>query len=110
MTNTVNGLVYIGIHRIYNGNENDGYAGSGTSLAKAKQLYGIKSFEKIILHRVSTISEANNLEIKEIKKYDSTNPKKGYNISKGGGAKARYKFIPCFGLVYNGRKRRINSR
>lgn len=96
ITNKINGLVYIGQHRVFRGfPEDDGYAGSGTKIKKAELEYGIKNFSKEILHRVSTIREANNLEIKEIKRYDSTNPEKGYNIQKGGNVYANsYVYVP----------------
>lgn len=105
ITNKLNGLCYIGLHKCHFGRENDGYNGSGTKIKKAISLYGTASFTKTILHRVSTIKEANYLEIKEIKRYDSTNPKKGYNIAKGGGASATFKYIPTYGFVKKRRKR-----
>jgi hypothetical protein len=83
--NINNGLIYIGQHRIYRGHsENDGYSGSGVKIKREIEKYGVRAFKKTIMHRVSTIKEANTLERLEIKRYDSTNPKKGYNLSKGG--------------------------
>lgn len=47
-TNTVNGKIYVGMHKTKN--LNDGYLGSGSSLKKAVLKYGKKSFKKEILH------------------------------------------------------------
>ena len=46
--------------------------------------YGWDSFEHIILEEVETLEEANALEEKYIKLYDSTNEKNGYNVAPGG--------------------------
>ena len=51
----------------------------------AIQKYGWNNFEHIILNQEEmTQEEANQKEIFYIKKYDSQNPKKGYNINTGG--------------------------
>lgn len=108
ITNTVNGLCYIGQHRIFRGNsEDDGYGGSGTKIKQARMKYGNDKFEKVILHRVSTIREANALERREIRKYDSTNPKKGYNIQKGGNVFANQtKYIEGANIYIKKRRRK----
>lgn len=51
--------------------------------------YGWDNFEHIILCDNLNKKEAEDLEIKFIKEYDTTNPEKGYNIQSGGNSKGR---------------------
>ena len=51
---------------------------------RAIQKYGWDNFEHIVLLNGVTKSEAEEKEIELIKKYDSVNPQKGYNIENGG--------------------------
>ena len=51
---------------------------------EAIQKYGWDNFNHLILLENLTFEEANEIEKYLIKKYDSTNPEKGYNISLGG--------------------------
>jgi group I intron endonuclease len=101
-TNKVNGLVYIGITcqkpekrwdkgRGYkpakdaNGNEKPLY------FWNAINKYGWDGFDHLILVRGLTKEEAEWLEIQLIAAYDSTDPNKGYNLTKGGGGANGYK-------------------
>lgn len=85
-TNKVNGKVYIGQtcekpeKRWKNGKA---YTGSVHFYA-AIQKYGWDNFEHEVLFTNLTWEEANQIEIELIKYYDSTDPKKGYNIRSGG--------------------------
>lgn len=51
--------------------------------------YGWDNFEHIILCDNLNKKEAEDLEVKFIKEYDTTNPEKGYNIQAGGNSKGR---------------------
>ena len=88
-TNLINGKVYIGItkqkpkRRWHNG---AGYK-NNKYFYSAIQKYGWNNFEHKILFEKLDFDEANNKEIQLIKKYDSTNRKKGYNIHTGGDAR-----------------------
>lgn len=55
ITNTVNGKIYVGVHKTKN--LNDGYMGSGTSLLRAQKKYGIEHFVKDILEWFSSKDE-----------------------------------------------------
>ena len=85
-TNKVNQKVYIGItgrkpsERWQNGN---GYK-LNPYFWNAIQKYGWDGFEHEIIEDNLTRKEAEQKEIYYIKKYDSTNHSKGYNIQRGG--------------------------
>lgn len=83
-TNIINGKVYIGQHKVQSLFDKDTYIGSGSILIKAIKKHGKENFSKEILTIAISQSEADVLEKYYIKKYDSTNPEKGYNILKGG--------------------------
>lgn len=86
--NKINGKIYIGqtINGIYpdrrwqNGN---GYKGC-TLFYRAIQKYGWDSFEHEIIASNLTLEEANHFEELLIRKLDTTNPNKGYNLKSGG--------------------------
>lgn len=85
-TNPHNGKVYIGI----TGQEpwrrwdcGRGYIGN-KYFYRAIQKYGWENFLHEILYSGLTLEEANQIERSLIEKYDSTNPRKGYNIDLGG--------------------------
>ena len=89
--NKINGKVYIGITRTSvekrwgkNGNGYKPYYGRKNYFWNAIQKYGWDIFEHEILHKNLSKELAEKIEISLIKKYDSTNPKKGYNIQNGG--------------------------
>lgn len=83
-TNLVNGKIYIGQHTIKNkGGNDEWYIGSGTLFWKAVEKYGKENFKRKVICRVYEQSVANELEEFFIKKYDSTNLEKGYNILSG---------------------------
>lgn len=83
-----NGKVYIGItskkpeERWLKGR---GYK-NNAYFYRAIQKYGWDSFKHEILFDGLTLEQANIIEQMQINYYDSTNVKKGYNISIGGGA------------------------
>jgi group I intron endonuclease len=101
-TNKVNGLVYIGI--TCQKPEKRWQKGRGYKPAKdandnekplyfwnAINKYGWDGFDHLILVRGLTKEEAEWLEIQLIAAYDSTDPNKGYNLTKGGGGANGYK-------------------
>ena len=88
-TNIVNGKVYIGQHKVQSLFDKDTYIGSGSILIKAIKKYGKENFSKEILTIAISQSEADVLEKYYIKKYDSTNTEKGYNILAGGQGSGR---------------------
>lgn len=83
--NKNNGKIYIGITKLSpeerwsNGN---GY--KGQIFGRAIEKYGWDNFEHIIIRKNLTKKEAEDLEVKFIEQYNSTNPKKGYNVAIGG--------------------------
>lgn len=85
-TNPHDGKVYIGItgqkpsRRWLNG---QGYIGN-RYFYRAIQKYGWENFLHEILYSGLSFDEANRIERALIAEYDSTNPKKGYNIDLGG--------------------------
>ena len=79
-TNIVNGKYYIGKSK-YNREE---YLGSGKILLQSIKKNGKKLFIKEILEYCETDKELNIREKYWIKKLDSTNKNKGYNIQLGG--------------------------
>ena len=86
-TNKENGKVYIGVTcqkpEFRWRSDGSGYVGS-TYFWSAIQKYGWDNFTHQILFDGLNRSEACEKEISLIALYDSTNPKNGYNISKGG--------------------------
>lgn len=82
--NNVNGKKYIGKHESSKFIYEDNYKGSGVLLWQAYKKYGIKNFDKLLVQYVETEKEANEKEEFWINYYDTRNPKKGYNIAKGG--------------------------
>lgn len=82
-----NNKVYIGItSQTLNGRsrlDGSGYC-LNTYFWRAIQKYGWNNFQHIIIGENLSQNEACELEIELIKKYNSTNPDYGYNISLGG--------------------------
>lgn len=83
--NEVNDKLYIGqtTNLSKRGRGGAGYLGC-PHLYHAIKKYGWEKFHYEILVEASTQEEANILEKHYIKKYDTTNPEKGYNLSLGG--------------------------
>ena len=85
-TNKVNGKKYIGITK--NSPERRWQNGYGYKNNKhffsAINKYGWDSFLHEIWYTNLTFDEACKIEREMIKKYDSTNPKNGYNVDSGG--------------------------
>lgn len=79
--NKINGKIYIGQTTKDLSVE---YYGSGPVIIKALKKYGKENFNKEILIECKSKEELNQQEIFWISFYDSTNRKKGYNISTGG--------------------------
>lgn len=80
-TNKINGKIYIGQT---NKDEDVEYLGSGYILMKAIKKYGKNNFIVEVIERCDCKEKLNEREIFWIAFHDSTNRKKGYNISKGG--------------------------
>ena len=78
--NNVNGKIYIGKDE----SNNPEYLGSGVILKKAILKYGRDNFTKESIEECNSRDTLNEREIYWIKFYNSTNPKVGYNIAKGG--------------------------
>lgn len=79
--NKINGKVYIGITKQkpeYRWNDGNGY--KGQLFYKAIEKYGWNSFEHIILYHKLSKKQAEEKEIKLIKKYKSHCTKFGYNV------------------------------
>ena len=86
--NKTNGKIYIGQTKFDNLNRRWNTDGSGYKTNKhfwnSIQKYGWDNFEHIVLFENLSLEEANLIEEELIKKYDSTNPNKGYNLRFGG--------------------------
>jgi hypothetical protein len=81
ITNIINSKIYVG-QDSYNNPE---YFGSGKLISRAIKKYGKKNFKKEILKHCKADDQLNAWEIVFIKKLDATNPKIGYNLTRGGG-------------------------
>lgn len=92
-TNKLNNKKYIGITK----NEPEKRWNKGSGYKKCPAFwnailkYGWQSFEHTILYKGLTKNEASEKEIELIEKYNTTNARYGYNISKGGYGK--YSFV-----------------
>ena len=84
-TNKENNLIYIGqtVMTLEDRNKTRKYGKSKFDLVFNS--IGFEGFDWEIIDSASDINELNNKEIFWIKYFDSTNPEKGYNVSKGGG-------------------------
>lgn len=79
-TNLKNGLIYIG----QDSKDRDNYLGSGKKFKNSLRKNGSENFTKEIIEYCDTIEQLDEREIYWIGFYNSTDPKIGYNISKGG--------------------------
>jgi group I intron endonuclease len=78
--NIVNNKIYIGKDI----NNNSSYFGSGKLVKRAIKKYGKENFKKEILEHCADLQKLNEQEIYWIKKFNSTDPIIGYNITMGG--------------------------
>jgi hypothetical protein len=79
--NTLNGKIYVGIHRT--NDLEDGYMGSGTLLKRAQNKYGFENFEKEILEYFDNERDMYNREI-ELVDGDFVLREDTYNLTEGG--------------------------
>lgn len=79
-TNLINNKFYIG----KDAKNTKSYFGSGKVLKLAIKKYGKENFKKETLKECKTLEELNELEKFYISYFDSTNPKRGYNLTDGG--------------------------
>jgi hypothetical protein len=87
ITNTINGMVYIGVHRT--DNLDDGYMGSGTVLKRAQKKYGIENFKKEILEFFDEYLSALAKE-RELVTLEFIESNGNYNIREGGHGNCRW--------------------
>lgn len=62
----------------------DGYMGSGKRLHQAYKKYGLECFIKEVMQFYTSEEELNRGEMFYIEKFNSTDPKIGYNLTYGG--------------------------
>jgi group I intron endonuclease len=86
-TNLINNKIYIGQHQSKFFDKN--YLGTGKLILRAIKKYGKESFNVKILRRCYVKNRFDISEKELIKKYNSTSPKIGYNISYGGSVPMR---------------------
>lgn len=85
--NKINGKLYFGQTKQENVKDRwDSGHGYKTCVAfnRAIEKYGWNNFDHIVLFEGLTLEMANLIETELIKKYETTNPKYGYNITSGG--------------------------
>jgi group I intron endonuclease len=83
ITNKVNGKIYIGAHST--DNPNDNYYGSGKLILRALDKYGVKGFDKEILHTFDTKEEMFAKE-RELVTQEFVDRHDTYNVNIGGSA------------------------
>ena len=79
-TNLINGRIYVG----KDSKNNPKYLGSGCYLNRAIKKYGRENFKKEVLEFCNSPKELNQKEKDWIKKLDTTDKNKGYNLTEGG--------------------------
>lgn len=82
-TNTVNGKMYIGVHKCVN--LNDGYLGSGYALKAAIKKHGVDKFYRKVLYCFDNAKDAYDKE-KDLVTYDIVEDSNYYNLVGGGKA------------------------
>ena len=103
-TNLINGKIYIG--QKHSTKFDKHYYGSGKILKQAIKKYGKENFKIEILEE-SDNKDLDDLEIKYIALYDSTNPNIGYNILIGGNVSNKSgKNHPMYGKHHTEESRR----
>ena len=78
--NLINNKIYIG----QDSKNNSNYYGGGLKIKYAIKKYGKHNFQKVILEHCDSYNLLNSREKYWIFKYNSTDPKLGYNIDIGG--------------------------
>ena len=100
-TNLSDGKYYVGKDTKNNPN----YLGSGLKLQRAVKKYGKENFKKEILE-YCTSTDIDSREIFWIDKLNATNPKYGYNLTKGGSGGDTYTNNPNYDLILEKLKKR----
>jgi hypothetical protein len=97
ITNTINGKIYIGVHRT--SNLDDGYMGSGKAIQAAIIKYGVEHFHKEILETFYTSEEMYERE-KQIVNEEFLLRDDVYNIQRGG--HGGFEYLIRSGLIWRG--------
>ena len=105
-TNLVNGKIYIGKSQ---NDFNPSYIGSGSILKKAIKKYGRSNFNVEIIDECHDLVDLDFKEIYWIEKYNSTDPKLGYNITKGGTGGDTYSNNSNYPIIIEKLKRRRHT-
>lgn len=95
ITNLINNKIYIGKDTTSDPN----YFGSGLLINRAFEKYGKQNFIKEIIDETDDYEELSEKEIYWIEKYNSTDRKLGYNISKGGDGGDVFRNHPDLDLI-----------
>jgi len=81
ITNTMNYMVYVGVHRTKN--LDDGYMGSGQLLKRAQKKYGLSNFSKVLLAVYTNRDDMFDMESLLVNE-QFVRSKNTYNIKLGG--------------------------
>lgn len=115
--NLINGKIYVGQTNnpekrwANNGVHYKPRPGKESYFWNAIQKYGWENFEHIILGAYETREEVNEAEIDFIKRYNSTNPNLGYNLSSGGNKRDWYEnYTEEQKKAYQDKRREISHR
>lgn len=82
ITNTINGKIYVGLHKSEKFDES--YWGSGSNLKEDYKKFGRDKFIREVLESCDTLEQLNEREQHWIEYLDARNPSVGYNIQPGG--------------------------
>lgn len=90
--------IYVGKHEFSKDRwRNSSYLGSGKYFKRALRKYGRENFKREILKVCFNINQLNGYETYYIIKFQATDRKIGYNISKGGYGFRSGELNPCYG-------------